>query len=65
MRNNDFANFAEVKAKAGSVDQVSGGVVFNIHGNAYRLIAKIEYRFKKVFIRCVLTHKEYDEGGWK
>jgi mRNA interferase HigB len=36
-------------------------VVFNIHGNSYRLIVDIEYRLKIVFIVWVGTHKEYDK----
>lgn len=36
-------------------------VVFNIHGNAYRLIVDIEYRLKIVFVVWFGTHKEYDK----
>jgi mRNA interferase HigB len=36
-------------------------VVFNIHGNAYRLIVDIEYRLKIVFIVWFGTHKQYDK----
>ena len=36
-------------------------VVFNIHGNAYRLIVIIEYRLKIVFILWFGTHKQYDK----
>lgn len=35
-------------------------VVFNIHGNSYRLIIDIEYRLKIVFIVWFGTHSEYD-----
>lgn len=35
-------------------------VVFNIHGNTYRLIVDIEYRLKIVFIVWFGTHKQYD-----
>ena len=35
-------------------------VVFNIHGNSYRLIVDIEYRLKIVFIVWFGTHSEYD-----
>lgn len=35
-------------------------VVFNIHGNTYRLIVNIEYRLKIVFIVWFRTHKEYE-----
>lgn len=36
-------------------------VVFNIHGNSFRLIVDIEYRLKIVFIVWFGTHKEYDK----
>jgi mRNA interferase HigB len=36
-------------------------VVFNIHGNKYRLIVDIEYKIGIVFIVWIGTHKEYDK----
>ena len=45
-------------------DLVGERTVFNIGGNKYRLIAKVNYRTQRVFIRAILTHAEYDRGGW-
>jgi mRNA interferase HigB len=36
-------------------------VVFNIHGNAFRLIVDIEYRLKIIFIVWFGTHTQYDK----
>jgi mRNA interferase HigB len=46
-------------------DIVGGKVVFNIAGNRYRLIAWVGCRARKVFIKAILTHKEYDKENWK
>jgi mRNA interferase HigB len=40
-------------------------VVFNIHGNKYRLIVDIEYRLQIVFIVWVGTHADYDKMNAK
>lgn len=36
-------------------------VVFNIKGNKYRLIVKINYDYKMIWIRFIGTHAEYDK----
>ncbi|MGH9760866.1 MAG: type II toxin-antitoxin system HigB family toxin [Blastocatellia bacterium] len=60
-----FENFAEVKAMFPSADMVGACVVFNLGGNKYRLIAKINYEFEVVTIKHLLTHPEYDKDSWK
>ena len=60
-----WSHLVEVRASWPSADQVGNLTVFNIGGNNYRLITYIDYRFRKVFIREILTHAEYDKEGWK
>jgi mRNA interferase HigB len=35
-------------------------VVFNIKGNAYRLVVSVAYRFGAVYIKFIGTHEQYD-----
>lgn len=65
MSNQVFADFNQLRATFGSADYVNPLTVFNIAGNKYRLVAAIHYKRRKVYIRHVLTHREYDLGKWK
>ena len=57
-----WKNPNEIKAyyKSASILK-EGRVVFNIHGNSYRLIVKINYDFGVIYVRFVGTHKEYNK----
>lgn len=58
----DWNNPNEIKAMYRSASVIGDEkVVFNIAGNKYRLIVKINYHAKIVFIKFVGTHKQYDK----
>jgi mRNA interferase HigB len=58
----DWKNPADVKSMYGDASILKDSrVVFNICGNKYRLITKINFPYRVVYIRFVGTHKEYDE----
>jgi mRNA interferase HigB len=62
----DWQNFNDVRGAYGSADLVGKCVIFNIGGNKFRLIVVIHYDYGgRVYVRHVLTHKEYDKGAWK
>jgi len=60
-----FGSFPELRAVFPSADKVGKWVVFNIGGNKYRLIASVHFNRGKLYVREVLTHREYDEEKWK
>ena len=65
LEKQDFNHFTELRSVFPSVDRVGDFTVFNIGGNKYRLIASIHFNHRKVLVRHILTHAEYDKGRWK
>ena len=60
----EWRSLDDVRRVFPSADGVDRYTVFNIKGNSFRLIAEINYRTGRLFIRHVLTHAEYDRKGW-
>lgn len=60
----DWSNFASVRSDFPQADRVGVYYVFNVSGNKYRLIAEIDFEFRRVYVREVLTHRDYDRGNW-
>jgi mRNA interferase HigB len=60
-----WGNPAEMKRDFPSADVVGKCTVFDIKGNDYRLIVKIEYAKQTIYIKHVLSHKEYGKEKWK
>ena len=59
VQQEDWDTPARIKEKYASI--VGGNrVVFNIKGNNYRLVVRINYPYRVVYIRFVGTHAEYD-----
>lgn len=58
----DWANPAQVKAQYATASILRNGrVVINIGGNKYRLVVRINYSYRVVYIRFAGTHSEYDQ----
>ncbi len=61
----EWKNLAEVKQSYPHADLYGRCTIFNIGGNKYRLITKVDYRAQVIRIREILTHAEYDKDKWK
>lgn len=54
---------ADVKSKfGGNVDFVADNrAIFDIGGNKFRLIVYVAYRYRRVLVKFIGTHAEYDK----
>ena len=60
--NADWKTPTDVKKTYASASILKQGrIVFNIKGNTYRLIARINFDKQWLFIRFIGTHSEYDK----
>lgn len=60
----DWASPADVKADFAKASILKGGrVVFNIAGNKYRIVVRINYPYGVVYVRFIGTHAQYDAIG--
>ena len=61
MKKVEWKHSNDVKKKYGSASIIGNNrIVFNICGNKYRLVVKVNYETQWMFIRFIGTHKEYD-----
>jgi mRNA interferase HigB len=66
----EWKNLVDVRKTfphADGVEVESGNTVtvFNIKGNAYRLVTAIHYNTGIVFVLRIMTHAEYSKDKWK
>ncbi len=58
----DWKDFADLKKMFPATDYVGNDLyVFNLGGNKYRLIARVFFSVRTVYIRFIGTHGEYDK----
>ncbi|WP_136658922.1 type II toxin-antitoxin system HigB family toxin [Nitratireductor sp. XY-223] len=58
-----WENSQDIRGQFGNtVDFVADNrVIFDIGGNKYRLIVHVSYTYKRVLVKFVGTHREYDK----
>jgi mRNA interferase HigB len=56
-----WQHFEDLKQTFASADYVPGNtVIFDIGGNKYRIVARVDFQDQAVRIAGVMTHEEYD-----
>jgi mRNA interferase HigB len=65
IKDNDWQSLQELRnGYSRSVDEVYGYTIFNIKGNRYRLIVRINYISRIIYFKKILTHAEYKKINW-
>ncbi|OGX90584.1 type II toxin-antitoxin system HigB family toxin [Hymenobacter coccineus] len=61
VQESDWARHADVIQAYNTAEYTRDGrYVFNVRGNRYRLVARLHFATRTVFIRFVGTHQQYD-----
>jgi mRNA interferase HigB len=63
IKNRNWNNFAELKSDFRNASTLRNRrAVFNIAGNNYRMVTKINYDHGTVYVRFLGSHKDYDKA---
>ena len=60
---NTFGNFVELKKIFRTADLVGDVLIFDL--GSYRLICGFSFERRQLLFKHLLTHADYDRGGWK
>lgn len=63
-RKAEWSGLHEVRRIFPSADQVGSALIFNVMGGNYRLIAAVNYRTQRIYVKGLLTHREYERKEW-
>ncbi len=61
----NWACFADVRQSISDADMIGEVLDFNLAHTRYRLITTVFFATREIYVKAVMTHKEYDRGGWK
>ncbi len=66
MKKGKFKNLNDITRKFSGVDYIGNDrYVFNISGNRYRLVARINFKAHRIYIRYIGTHTNYNNTDCK
>jgi len=61
----EWRNIEDVRKSFPATDMTGDLAIFNIRGNNYRLIVRMVFQYKRIYVKEFLTHAEYDKGRLK
>jgi mRNA interferase HigB len=61
----DWTCFADVRRTFPRADLIGEVLVFDLGHNRYILITTVFFGTRELYVKALLTHKEYDREAWK
>ena len=61
----DWNCFADVRGDLPRTDTIGQVLVFDSAHNRYRLITTVFFATREIYVKDLLTHKEYDRKEWR
>jgi mRNA interferase HigB len=61
----EWTGLEDVRKSYPATDMVGDLAIFNVRGKNYRLIVRMVWKYKRIYVKEFLTHAEYDRGRWK
>jgi len=65
VRRATWRGLNEVRRDFPAADQIGEVLVFNVMGGNYRLITTVAYQVQRIYVKALLTHREYERKEWK
>ena len=59
-----WQHFDECRRSFTTADLVGRSLIFDICGNNYRLITVVSWRNQRIYVKALLTHREYERNTW-
>jgi mRNA interferase HigB len=64
-RTAEWRSLEDIRKLYPATDMVGDLAILNIRGNTYRLIVRMVFQNKRIYVKEFLTHSDYDKGAWK
>jgi len=64
VRRAEWRGLHSVRQEFPSADQVGDVLIFDIMGGNYRLITRVAYPVQRIYVKALLTHRQYERKEW-
>jgi mRNA interferase HigB len=60
----EWRGLHEVRRDYPAADQVGDVLIFDVLGNNFRLMTRVNYNVQRIYVKALMNHQEYDRKEW-